>query len=46
MAREWEKWALWGNQSLGDQIGALIGGLLWGATAVGILWAIWYLWFA
>jgi hypothetical protein len=46
MAREWERWALWGSQSKGEQIGALIGGLLWGGLAVATLWVIWYLWFA
>lgn len=42
----WERWALWGSQSLGEQIGSLVGGLMWGAVAVGTVWAIWYLWIA
>ena len=46
MAREWEKWEMWGSTSKGEQIGAFIGGLMWTAVALGSLWAIWYLWIA
>lgn len=41
----WERRALLGGQSFADRLGGIIAGLMLGATAVGTIWSVWYLWF-